>query len=200
MYHSPEYSPTNNCPINCVSWYAAIAYCRWLSEQEKVADDQMCYPPISEIKDGMQLPRDYLTRTGYRLPTEAEAEYACRAGTFTSRFFGSADALLPAYAYFRDSSGDHSWPVGSLRPNDLGLFDILGNILEWCQDSRAQQDKFKGVEDTEPVSNTADRVLHGGSYEKRIDRVKSNWTEHALPPAKFNSIGFRISRTHRLGQ
>jgi formylglycine-generating enzyme required for sulfatase activity len=90
--------------------------------------------------------------------------------------------------------------VGSLRPNDLGLFDILGNILEWCQESRSLGDKFTYVEDTAPVSNTIERVLHGGSYEKVIDHIRSDQSEHALPPVEFNSIGFRLARTHPSGR
>jgi eukaryotic-like serine/threonine-protein kinase len=200
IHYNPDTSPTSKCPVNCARWYDAVAYCRWLSDQEKIAENQMCYPPINEIKEGMQLPADYLQRTGYRLPTEAEAEYACRAGALTSRFFGSADALLPGYAYFRENSRNHSWEVGSLRPNDLGLFDILGNILEWCQESRSHEAKPTDAEDTQPVSNTVERVLHGGSYDKVIERVSSNCSEHSIPQVYFNSIGFRVVRTHRLGQ
>ena len=160
----------------------------------------MCYPPRNEIKEGMRLPANYLQRTGYRLPTEAESEYACRAGTLTSRFFGSSDLLLPAYAHCRTNSQDRSSPVGTLRPNDLGLFDILGNVIEWCQESRALHHNLPDVEDTEPVSNTAERVLHGGTYEKMLDLVRSDHSEHAVPPVEFNSIGFRLTRTHPLGR
>ena len=107
----------------------------------------------------------YLTRTGYRLPTEAESEYACRAGTYTSRFYGTADSLLPRYACFRENSKNRSWPVGSLRPNGFGLFDILGNMLEWCQEGHSYDRRALDVEDTRPVTNTTQRVVHSGSYD-----------------------------------
>jgi formylglycine-generating enzyme required for sulfatase activity len=196
--YAREHSPTPDCPINVVTWYDAAAYCRWLSEQEKVANDEMCYPPIAEIKEGMRLPHDYLRRTGYRLPTAAEAEYASRAGAMTSRFFGSSDKLLPRYAYFRDNSQNRSWPGGSLWPNDLGLFDILGNVLEWCQDSLVPIAKHEGRGDTEVVSNLTQRALKGGSYDKNIQKIRSDRAEHSLPVVQFNEIGFRVARTQRL--
>src|SRR4029077_5518551 len=125
----------------------------------------------------------YLRRTGYRLPTQAEAGYACRAGAVTIRFFGSSDKLLLRYAYFRDNSQNHSWPVGSLWPNDLGLFDILGNALEWCQECRTAEDEererrlrlgtlperlpvIQDREDTQAVSNSTQRPLRGGDSSK----------------------------------
>ena len=82
----------------------------------------------------MTIPADVLKRTGYRLPTEAEWEYACRAGTVTSRYYGVSVELLGKYAWYQANSQDHAWPGGSLLPNDLGLFDMLGNVFEWVQD------------------------------------------------------------------
>src|SRR5205823_3351078 len=85
--------------------------------------------------EGMTIPAEVLERTGYRLPTEAEWEYACRAGAVTSRYYGASLDLLDAYARYQANSTEHAWTCGSLLPNDLGLFDMLGNMYEWCQDS-----------------------------------------------------------------
>ena len=94
-----------------------------------------CYEPNEEgqYAEGMRIRADALQRTGYRLPTEAEWEYACRAGAMTSRYYGLSEELLGQYAwYLTNTLGDRARPCGSLLPNDLGLFDMLGNVYEWC--------------------------------------------------------------------
>ena len=77
---------------------------------------------------------DFLDRSGYRLPTEAEWEYACRSGAVTSRYYGGSVELLGQYAWYNQNSKDRAWPCGLVKPNDLGLFDMLGNVYEWCQE------------------------------------------------------------------
>jgi serine/threonine protein kinase/formylglycine-generating enzyme required for sulfatase activity len=196
---SPVPGDEPRCPINYVPWYHAAQYCRWLSEREQIPETEMCYPPIEQIGPGMTLPENYLERTGYRLPTEAEWEYACRSGSTTARFFGTSLELLPKYAWYIRNSNEHVWPVGALMPNDLGLFDVYGNVLEWCQDAFVE-DYTRPPEEkalNRMVKASDDRALRGGSFT-HIGPVTRSADRSWIPPDnKTVRSGFRIARTIR---
>jgi formylglycine-generating enzyme required for sulfatase activity len=175
---------------------------RSLSEQESIPRNQWCYDLDQGIQDGMKLPADYLSRTGYRLPTEAEWEYACRAGAATSRYFGETDVLLPEYAWFTRNSLNRGFTrVGNLKPNDLGLFDMLGNVVEWCQDAA---DRYRAgaccepTEDTEaqpPVVDARQRVARGGGQNFDPWFVRSAMRIFMEPRNRSSYFGFRVART-----
>lgn len=189
-------------PKNHLNWYQAVQYCRWLSEQEGIPEDQMCYPPIDEITDHMEPYPNYLERTGYRLPTEAEWEYACRAGMATIRFYGHDDQLLAQYAWYVPNSQDHAWPVGLKKPNQLGMFDILGNVEEWCQESWKSYwesgGRLEDTADTSAVDKDTNRVVRGGSFDTVSRRLRSAYHDRSEKPVFFSDgIGFRVARTLR---
>jgi eukaryotic-like serine/threonine-protein kinase len=193
--------PEPTCPIGGVLWYEAAAYCNWLSMQEGIPEEQWCYE-IKGIKGQMTtLKEDYLSLTGYRLPTEAEMEYATRAGAITSRYFGETDELLAKYAWFNKNSQDRTWPVASLKPNDLGLFDVQGNVFTWCQEAYYSTYKTgkagEVVEDREDalVIVSTSRVLRGGSFFDRASSSRSAYRDHYLPTTRYEYLGFRLART-----
>jgi formylglycine-generating enzyme required for sulfatase activity len=182
-------------PITRVSWYEAAAYCNWLSKQEGLREAEWCYlPKDGQYTEGMRLAPDYLKRTGYRLPTEAEWEYACRAGAVTSRYDGQTDASS-------SSAGDGL--VGLLKPNDLGLFGIYGNVWGWCQDRYGPYEwrpGGKAIEDTEAATDIWDRdalVLRGGAFRDQVHSARSAQRRWLLPTTREDSVGFRLARTLR---
>jgi formylglycine-generating enzyme required for sulfatase activity len=193
-----KFSPDPDCPVSSVTWYEAIAYCRWLSDQEKVPYDEMCYPRVAEIGPDMKLHPDYLRRTGYRLPTEAEWEYSCRAGAVTSRCYGDAESLLDRYAWSLSNARNRSWPVGLLRPNDLGLFDAQGNVWNWLHDRHRPLRDGDDVEDEElGMANDHPRALRGGSFFVVGPDIRCAYRFQFRPSHRFYSDGFRVARTVR---
>jgi formylglycine-generating enzyme required for sulfatase activity len=153
---------------------------------------------------GMRCAPDYLHRTGYRLPTEAEWEYACRAGAETSRYYGEREELLGQYAWYTENAQNKEMrPVGSLKPNDLGLFDLYGNALEWCQDvavpyriGKADQASRDVEDETQAqVVDTVSRVMRGGSVFYLAALMRSSTRNWVVPTNRNFHVGFRPART-----
>ena len=203
-YDIEQYSRTDDSPQTCVDWYDAARYCNWLSEIEGIPKEQWCYEPNDDGKyaEGMKPAADYLQRSGYRLPTEAEWEYACRSGSQTSRYYGLSVKLLPKYAWFLDNSDNRMWPVGMKKPNDYGLFDMLGNAWQWCDNgykNYAVAGDGSVSEDTGNPSKVGDkisRVLRGGSFNNQASDVRSAYRLRNRPGLRVTNDGFRPARTY----
>jgi formylglycine-generating enzyme required for sulfatase activity len=194
--YTKRYSPEAGGPIVSVTYYEAMAYCNWLSEKERLP---ACYP--KEIGSGMKPYPDHLRRTGYRLPSEAEWEYACKAGSQESRHYGSAIDLMPRYAPFRDNSEDRAWPVGQKRPNDLGLFDVHGNVWNWCGERWLSYPRRRSAlpaidpEDAQIVDESTGRSLRGGSFILNAPYARSSYRDVDRPGYRNNDGGLRVCRT-----
>jgi eukaryotic-like serine/threonine-protein kinase len=192
--------PAPSCPIGGVTWFEAAAYCNWLSEQEGIDEEQWCYE--SKNRQVTRLKANYLGLTGYRLPTEAEMEYATRAGTITSRYYGETEELLPKYAWCFKNSPEKASPVGSLKPNDFGLFDIQGNVFTWCQDRyksypQRKDMQIEDIEDIFSININESRVLRGGSFIDHASVVRSSYRFIYGTASRSVNVGFRPARTYR---
>jgi eukaryotic-like serine/threonine-protein kinase len=192
--------PEPTCPIGGVAWYEAAAYCNWLSGREGIAKDQWCYETDRQGRV-TRLKANYLSLTGYRLPTEAEVEYATRAGAVTSRSYGETEELLERYGWYSKNSKGRTWPVGSKKPNDLGLFDLHGNVYTWCQEryqdypTSKEGERIEDKEDSLSIISTDFRVLRGGSFSRSAVAVRSAFRIWVAPTNRYAYVGFRPART-----
>ncbi|MDX6576107.1 MAG: hypothetical protein QOE96_2060 [Blastocatellia bacterium] len=147
----------DDLPVDSVSWNDAVEFCRKLSRTS-----------------GRE----------YRLPTEAEWEYASRAGT-TGPYAGNPDALT----WYDANSGSRTHPVGQKQPNGFGLYDMNGNVWEWCQ-SKYKPYPYNATDGREDLQGTEVRVLRGGSWESSAKSCRSAYRRRVIPDVR--SIGFRI--------
>jgi formylglycine-generating enzyme required for sulfatase activity len=162
--------PTN--PVEMVSWNDAVEFCSRLSA----------------------LPGEKAAGYVYRLPTEAEWEYACRAGTTTKFSFGDKDARLDDYAWYDINSNRTSHPIGQKRPNPWGLYDIHGNVWEWCQDWYGDYPDDAVTDPTGARSGTK-RVYRGGCWGYLSVGCRSALRTMNTPDYRLSDHGFRVLRS-----
>lgn len=171
-------------PATMISFPSAMRYCRWLSEQEGIPEDQMCYPRAEEIGPSHAvLTEERRRRTGYRLPTEVEWTFASRAGATDCTFVGIVPEHADHFAWTANNSGDQTHPVGQLRPNPFGLFDVLGNAGEWCHP-------------VPPEGQGRDRgALRGGWYAQASKNLHNFSYDTIEVSHGWSFTGFRVVRT-----
>jgi formylglycine-generating enzyme required for sulfatase activity/serine/threonine protein kinase len=180
-----HFKESDDHPVEQVSWNEAIEFCDKLSKLDGLTP---YYGPNVGKPSGGE---------GYRLPTEAEWEYACRAGSTTRFGFGDDAAMFGQYAWYKDNSGHKTNPVGRKRPNAFGLFDMHGNVSEWCGDVYDAKYYSVSVVDDPPgpsLSQASGRVIRGGTwlYDPRTAR-SANRHGHT-PGFRYDYLGFRLAR------
>lgn len=194
------FGPSLDMPHTSVTWYEAAAYCNWLSKEEGVPENQWCYVANAEGRyaAGMKVAPDYLYLRGYRLPTEAEWEYACRARATTTWYFGSMEIHLEQYAVFNVADAGQPLRVGIRKPNDFGLFDMHGNVTEWCQGLYGPYPDVREAQSAaeEAVADDRLRVLRGGSFNDPPSGVRCAARQKDPPGTRSATIGFRVARSY----
>ena len=193
MGMNPSHFRGDNLPVERVGWYAALEYCNALSEREGLT-------PVYTVR-GIRAAWNR-NADGYRLPTEAEWEYACRAGTATPFNTGANITTDQAnydgnYSYNNNRRGEHrqvTTPVGSFAPNQWGLFDMHGNVNEWCWDWFG---KYTSESQTNPAGAATGsyRVGRGGSWNSFGQYLRSAYRYYYEPSQGDSLIGFRLVRS-----
>ncbi|MDR2755311.1 MAG: SUMF1/EgtB/PvdO family nonheme iron enzyme [Planctomycetaceae bacterium] len=186
------------CPVDSVTWYSAVEYCNKMSELEEL-------PPFYELKSIKRRTTGAIEKAdilelggnGYRLLTEAEWEYTCRAGSITPWCYGDQVMEVGDYAWYYDNSSMETHPVGEKKPNSWGLFDMHGNVMEWCHDWYGEFYYQQCAEEEEnPIGPTEGmaKVLRGGAWQFGAEATRCAYRNSSSPETTSGVIGFRVCR------
>jgi formylglycine-generating enzyme required for sulfatase activity len=179
MGSNPSNFKGDDLPVECVSWYDVVEYCNKRSVKEGLTP---AYTGSGTTVTWNQ------SANGYRLPTEAEWEYACRAGT-TTPFYTGNNITTDEANYNRGKT----WAVGSGTPNPWGLYDMSGNVWEWCWDLYGD---YSSGPQTDPLgaSSGTNRVRRGGSWISNGRYLRSAYRGLNTPSYRYGNLGFRLAR------
>lgn len=182
-----KYIDDEGCAMNEISWYDAVEYCNWKSEKEGLSK--------AYTINGEKVTCDF-TAKGYRLPTEAEWEYAARGGNKSEGYKYSGSSNYLKVAWMRENSGSKVHKVGTKDPNELGIYDMSGNLYEWCWD-RYNENYYKNSPKENPSGTTtgSQRVLRGGDWSITDFSCRVARRRNVIPDYSYNDSGFRLSRT-----
>jgi len=182
MGTNPSSFKGDNLPVEMVTWFDAVEYCNKRSQREGLT------PAYTINGTNVTWNRN---ANGYRLPTEAEWEYACRAGTTTA--YNTGASINDNTGWYSDNSGATTHPVGQKPANAWGLYDMHGNVWEWCWD---WYDDYPSGAQTDPVgaSSGSYRVLRGGCWFIPAQYARSAWRSGNLPNDRGDNLGFRVLR------
>ncbi len=180
---------TSRHPVELVSWIDAAEFCTKLSTQENFR------PFYSDSGEAVTQPEG----NGYRLPTEAEWEFACRAGSTTTFWSGNNAQQLASCGWFGSNSRGRTHAVGELNANPLGLYDVHGNVFEWVQDwwdpAYYGQLKEKPAQNPDGATLSAHRSVRGGGWDHPASRCRSALRLASDPPYREHNLGFRVALT-----
>jgi len=167
-------------PVENITWFEAVKYCDWLTEQERNAG---------------RMPEGYV----YRLPSEAEWEFAARGGSKSRNYKYAGSNSLDSVGWFVSNSASHTYPVGRKAPNELGLYDMSGNVAEWCHDWYG---KYTDYSEKDPIGAGCGkgRVIRGGGIFRKAQLNSNTYRAFLHPEAAATSVGFRICLAPHLGE
>jgi len=191
MGNNPSKWKSERNPVERLRWAEAARFCNKCSEIDGLTP---CYDTESFECD--------FDADGYRLPTEAEWEYACRAGKQTKYFFGDDPAVLPQFAWLKANSEGRARPVGTKLPNDWGLYDMHGNVWEWCNDYYGENYYKEGPKkDPRGPATGKLRVMRGGAWDSNAQKCRAAYRFKEYPSyadACFGNDNYGFRRVRKL--